>query len=111
MLRRMITLLALATGCAACFGQEINQQSNVLSAAGGRYVFGQISPYSRDQYMLDTQTGRLWQIVCAVRSNDNKDCAATTLDWVPYTHPTKSERADRSIPPELPQQPARKPSM
>lgn len=34
----------------------------VLSAPGGRYVFGQISSMRADQYMLDTQTGRLWQI-------------------------------------------------
>jgi len=33
-----------------------------LSAAGGRYVFGQISDSDKDQFMLDTQTGRLWQV-------------------------------------------------
>lgn len=32
-------------------------------AGSGRFVFGQISDYRRDQYMLDTQTGRLWKIV------------------------------------------------
>ena len=34
-----------------------------LSSQGGRFVFGQISDYRADQYMLDTQTGRLWQVV------------------------------------------------
>ena len=34
-----------------------------LSSDNGRFVFGQISEFSRDQYMLDTQTGMLWQIV------------------------------------------------
>ena len=33
-----------------------------LSAAGGRYVFGQISDSDKDKFMLDTQTGRLWKI-------------------------------------------------
>jgi len=39
--------------------QEIQQ---VLSCENGRYVFGQISDSSSDQFMLDTLTGRLWQI-------------------------------------------------
>jgi hypothetical protein len=34
----------------------------VLTASGGRFVFGQISSLARDQFMLDTQTGRLWQL-------------------------------------------------
>ncbi|MBW2064198.1 MAG: hypothetical protein JRJ03_04610 [Deltaproteobacteria bacterium] len=44
--------------------QQLQQQAEggVLSSAGGRYVFGQISDSSRDQFMLDTLTGRLWRI-------------------------------------------------
>jgi hypothetical protein len=34
----------------------------ILCSATGRYVFGQISGSSKDQFMLDTLTGRLWQI-------------------------------------------------
>ena len=34
----------------------------VLSSNNGRFVFGQISNSSKDQFMLDTMTGRLWQI-------------------------------------------------
>jgi len=37
-------------------------QQKTLSNPSGRYVFGQISEYRKDQYMLDTQTGRLWSI-------------------------------------------------
>jgi hypothetical protein len=33
-----------------------------LGAGGARYVFGQISESSKDQFMLDTLTGRLWRI-------------------------------------------------
>jgi hypothetical protein len=34
-----------------------------LAAANGRFVLGQISEYRSDQYLLDTQTGRVWRIV------------------------------------------------
>lgn len=37
-------------------------QHKVLSSDNGRFVFGQISGSSKDQYMLDTATGRLWRI-------------------------------------------------
>lgn len=42
--------------------------------SGGRYQLVQISEYRRDQYLLDTQTGRLWGKVCG--KNDEKgECA------------------------------------
>jgi hypothetical protein len=49
------------------FGMATSQpqaapEFKVLCSATGRYVFGQISGSSKDQFMLDTQTGRLWQI-------------------------------------------------
>jgi len=37
-------------------------QPNVLSCPGGRFAFGQISDSSKDQFMLDTLSGRLWRI-------------------------------------------------
>jgi hypothetical protein len=37
-------------------------QPNVLCSPGGRFVFGQVSDSSKDQFMLDTWTGRLWRI-------------------------------------------------
>ena len=37
-------------------------QEGVLSSQNGRFVFGQISASSKDQFMLDTQTGRIWRI-------------------------------------------------
>jgi len=37
-------------------------QQKLLSSANGRFVFGQISNSSKDQFMLDTLTGRLWRI-------------------------------------------------
>lgn len=40
--------------------QEPKQQ--VLISQTGRFVFGQISDSSKDKFMLDTFTGRLWQV-------------------------------------------------
>ena len=37
-------------------------QVGALSAPNGRFVFGQISGSSKDQFMLDTATGRLWRM-------------------------------------------------
>jgi len=41
---------------------QVEPQFRVLSSSSGRYVFGQISDSSKDQFMLDTFTGRLWRI-------------------------------------------------
>jgi hypothetical protein len=58
---------------------------SVLTAPGGRYAFGQISRLGRDQYMLDTQTGRLWQLVCVQQSEgQDKTCKATVLQSIDY---------------------------
>jgi len=35
----------------------------ILKSENGRFVFGQVSPIHADQFLLDTQTGRLWQMV------------------------------------------------
>lgn len=41
--------------------QNISQYAPLL-CPGGRFVFGQVSDSSKDQYMLDTLTGRLWRL-------------------------------------------------
>lgn len=51
---------------------KVKMPERALSTEGGRYVFGQISDYRRDQYMLDTKTGRLWQSV-EITSPKNED--------------------------------------
>ncbi len=48
---------------------------------GGRFVFGQINEFNADQYMLDTQTGRLWRLV------DTADGGGSVLEPVPYALP------------------------
>jgi hypothetical protein len=65
-----VLFLALSLGILgeadAQFGASPTQvtmdKGKVLSAAGGRFVFGQISDSGKDQFMLDTLTGRLWRI-------------------------------------------------
>lgn len=46
------------------FAQAVPGAIGTLATPGGRFVFGQISVYRRDKFMLDTQTGRLWLVVC-----------------------------------------------
>lgn len=63
-------------------------QQKILDSSTGRFVFGQISEYRRDQYMLDTQTGRLWQIVTRKMKNPDgsevQGDGASILEPVPY---------------------------
>ena len=42
--------------------QKKESKQQVLISQNGRFVFGQISDSSKDKFMLDTFTGRLWQI-------------------------------------------------
>jgi len=63
----LLMVLVGATGVYAQFGlgaSKIQQQPEhkALSSDNGRFVFGQISGSSKDQFMLDTATGRLWRI-------------------------------------------------
>lgn len=56
-----INIYAQPLGLMSQKPQEKSQQK-LLSSANGRFVFGQISNASKDQFMLDTLTGRLWRI-------------------------------------------------
>lgn len=51
--------------------------AGVLSSGNGRYVLGQISEFRADRFLLDTETGRVWQIV---RTEDNN----TVFSRVPF---------------------------
>lgn len=75
-------LVMLATPVSAQFGlsappPQIPPAGKVMSSTGGRYVFGQISDSGKDQFMLDTRTGRLWRIA---ESSD----VGTHLRPIPY---------------------------
>ncbi|GAC1664436.1 MAG: hypothetical protein PVS3B2_00060 [Candidatus Dormibacteraceae bacterium] len=51
--------------------------STPSSDGNGRFVFGQVSDFRADRFMLDTKTGRLWQLVVDKESNYH-------LELVPY---------------------------
>lgn len=42
--------------------QPQKPRQEILSSGNGRFVFGQISDSSKDKFMLDTLSGRLWRI-------------------------------------------------
>jgi len=50
-----------------CVAMAANAQDSrrhqVLSAPNGRFVLGQIGDQASSQYLLDTQTGRVWEVV------------------------------------------------
>ena len=87
----VIAVLVSAFSALACAADAVKvtpPQQKVLVSSSGRFVFGQISEYRRDQFMLDTQTGRLWQIVTRKAKNpDGSDAPGdgyAILDSVPY---------------------------
>lgn len=43
--------------------------TGVLNSDSGRYVFGQISDTRKDQYLLDTKTGKLWNMLVDEKGN------------------------------------------
>ncbi len=59
--------------------EVIPTQNKTLNINNGRFVFGQISNARKDQYMLDTKTGRLWGIVISKEGE-------TVLQIVPYSN-------------------------
>lgn len=77
-----LTAALLCMSAALAHADEVMPPA-VLSAAGGRYVFGQVGLGRIDQYMLDTATGKLWQLVCVTRDAAGK-CELTGLQLVPY---------------------------
>ena len=66
----------------------IPPQNKTLSSENGRFVFGQISEMRRDQYMLDTRTGRLWKLAQIVSRNTDGTSAPgdgqVVLELIPY---------------------------
>jgi hypothetical protein len=59
----LIALLLLSVASADEPVKVAPTKTKLLSSQNGRYVFGQISDFRSDQFLLDTATGRLWRIV------------------------------------------------
>jgi len=85
-------------GIAQAPPQRISSEK-VLGSGVGRYVFGQISDSSKDQYMLDTLTGRLWRIgetssglhLKEIPYRDEKGKLSTYPDGAPETKTGESK--------------------
>jgi len=58
-MRKLILVLALFA--LPALAADSPQHGGVLGVSGGRYVFGQIGDTALSNFMLDTQTGRLWK--------------------------------------------------
>jgi hypothetical protein len=80
--------------------QPQKSQKEILSSPNGRYVFGQISESTKDQFMLDTASGRLWRIA-------ESGAIGIYLKSVPYRDeqgkcsPLPDEIPDKTLPPRV----------
>ena len=82
----MRTFILAAGVVFATSSLQVQAQSTpgtALSSPAGRFVLGQISSMRRDQFMVDTQTGRLWTIVCT-KTGPAGDCTSQALQPVMY---------------------------
>lgn len=82
-MNRPIVRILLALTAVALSADALAQGRNQPAVLGGqgRFVFGQINEFNADQYMLDTQTGRLWRLV------DTASGEGSVLEPVPYALP------------------------
>lgn len=63
-MKTYISAIVLAMASIAAYAETAMQSFPALGTTGGRYVFGQISDFQKDKFLLDTQTGRVWILVC-----------------------------------------------
>jgi hypothetical protein len=97
--KRALIVVALAVFAAPSSATEPPASGTVMAGHGGRFVFGKISDYRRDQFMLDTQSGRLWRMVCLefAAPPNATDCVQYALSEIPYVDATGA--AATSVPP------------
>lgn len=60
---KKIAALFLTAALSAHSAAQADKARQTLSADGGRFVLGQIGEYANSQYLLDTRTGRVWEII------------------------------------------------
>ncbi len=83
-MKKLILLAALSITTSA-FAEEA-ASPKILSAEGGRFVYGQVNGARADQYMLDTKTGKLWQLVQATRPGAEGGARSTYLILQPVVY-------------------------
>lgn len=82
-MKRLVGVALMVAGTAA-LADTSYPAGTAIGVAGGRYAMGQISSARHDQYMLDTQTGRLWIFVCMKKEDNIGTCGQMALQPVPY---------------------------
>jgi hypothetical protein len=85
----LVFVLIQGTAAAA---QDGPSTSNVLASPPNRYVLGQISGFRRDQFLLDTMTGRAWVIVTDKAGN-------YSFERIPFT-PGDEPSGETASPPQ-----------
>ena len=87
-MKRIILIVALVLSVSVAYGASsktaIPIPSPTIGNAVGRFVLVQLSTARRDQYMVDTQTGRLWSIEEIKDQSQFKDRVYTILSPVHY---------------------------
>ena len=75
------------------FGQDqAASAAKTLSSTAGQYVLGQISMARADQYLLDTKSGRLWQLAV-----DSSNCMVLQPVLFVVGYSATEQRVIRSI--------------
>lgn len=75
----------LAVAGLPALAQSNFPSGTALSTPAGRFVFGQISSVRADQYVLDSQTGRIWRAVCMAFSKaDASKCERVAFEPTSY---------------------------
>ncbi len=81
MVRSTLVSLILMTMTSQAFGQTQAKSTFPKGTSGGRFQLVQISEYRRDQYLVDTQTGRVWVQVCS--KSEGEQCVSSVFQEVP----------------------------
>jgi len=58
------------------------QKNTNVSTSGGRFQLIQLSDFRRDQFLLDTQTGKIWKKVCTIPEGNECELGAWMQDDV-----------------------------
>lgn len=87
-MKRLAVLCAMLVAASAQAQEPPKRQ--MLSSQNGRFVMGQIGEYASSQYLIDTQTGRVWEVVNMTDGKGNTTGSAlrqvkfVTADGTPW---------------------------